>query len=112
MTREDFIRQLRLSLQGRLPVEKIEEILSWYEEYILIQVRKGNDEAEVLSQLGEPRLLAVSIIAAAEAEDRKKTDGETSETKKQAPEGTEACNEGSIMNLLRSIINKIRGYYK
>lgn len=108
-SREEFIRELRLALQGRISVEKIEEIVSWYENYILIQVRKGNEEAEVLSQLGEPRLLAISIIAAENAEKEKSMN---ENTKKQASEGTEACNEGSIMNLLRFIINKIRGYYK
>ena len=108
-SREEFVRELRLALQGRISVEKIEEIVTWYENYILIQVRKGNEEAEVLSQLGEPRLLAISIIAAENAEKEKSM---SENTKKQASEGTEACNEARKMNLLRFIINKIRGYYK
>lgn len=69
MNRDEFLRQLRLSLQGNLEHEKITENLQWYENYILMQIRKGKDEAEVLDSLGDPRLLADSIIGSSLTEE-------------------------------------------
>lgn len=61
MNREEFLRELRLALQQRADYEKTEEQIKWYEDYILMQIRKGKDEAEVLDYLGDPRLLADSV---------------------------------------------------
>ena len=37
--------------------------LAYYEDYIETEIRKGSTEEEVLAQLGDPRLIAKSILA-------------------------------------------------
>ena len=67
MTREEFITQLRLTLQGKVSSEKVQENISYYNEYINGEIQKGKSEAEVLHLLGDPALLAKTIIAADDA---------------------------------------------
>ena len=64
MDRESFINELRIALSGKVPVTVIEDNVSYYEEYIISQVRMGKTEEQVLAQLGSPRLLAKTIIEA------------------------------------------------
>ena len=59
--KEDFLRQIRISLSGKVSPEIIEESVRYYDDYIMMQVRKGQSEEEVLASLGDPRLLAKSI---------------------------------------------------
>ena len=35
MTREDFLRELRIALQGRIPQGEVNSQLSYYETYII-----------------------------------------------------------------------------
>ena len=46
---------------------------TYYEEYILTESHKGKTEAEVIAELGNPRLLAKSIIDAENATAEKTT---------------------------------------
>lgn len=64
MTKRDFITKLRRALTGKLDGAKIAEHASYYEEYIEIQVRKGKEERQVTEELGNPALLAKSILSA------------------------------------------------
>lgn len=64
MTKNDFITKLRRALAGKLDGAKITEHASYYEEYIEIQIRKGKEEWQVTEELGEPVLLAKSILNA------------------------------------------------
>lgn len=62
MTREDFLRELRISLQGRIPQGQVNEQLNYYENYIIEESKKGRTEEEVLLSLGNPRLIAKTIV--------------------------------------------------
>lgn len=64
MTKKDFLLQLQRSLSGKLGSAEISEIAAYYEEYIDIQVRKGQEEQQVTELLGDPALLAKSILNA------------------------------------------------
>ena len=64
MDRESFITELRMALSGKVNPAVIEENISYYNEYITGQVRMGQTEEEVLDALGNPRLIAKSIIEA------------------------------------------------
>ena len=68
MTREAFLSQLRLTLQGKVSSDKVQENMKYYNDYIIDEVRKGKKEEDVLDMLGDPALLAKSIIAADNAE--------------------------------------------
>ena len=67
MRKEEFIRELVLELKHNVSEQVILEQQRFYEEYILTEVRGGKTEEEVIASLSEPRLLAKSIIDAAEA---------------------------------------------
>lgn len=61
MTRDAFLRELRIALQGRIPQAQVNEHLSYYENYIIEESRKGRTEEEVLLSLGDPRLIAKTL---------------------------------------------------
>lgn len=62
---------LQTSLTGRVNVSQIAENLSYYEDYIATQMRMGKSEEEVIADLGDPRLIAKSIIEASKHADAK-----------------------------------------
>ncbi len=64
MNRQEFIRELRISMSGHFSVAEIQENVDYYEDYIDMQLRKGKTEAQVLDELGDPRLLIKSMKAA------------------------------------------------
>lgn len=64
MNRYEFISILRTALNGKVPATTVEDNVRYYEEYIEVQLRQGKSEEEILEALGDPRLLARTIIEA------------------------------------------------
>lgn len=64
MTRQEFLDGLKAALGGHLSERAVEEHMRYYEEYINAQIRQGKTESQVLQELGNPRLIARSIIDA------------------------------------------------
>ncbi len=64
MDRTEFIDKLQRALAGGVNSSRVAENVQYYREYIDVEIRKGRSEAEVLDSLGDPRLLAKSIIEA------------------------------------------------
>lgn len=64
MNRYEFVSALRAALSGKVPATTVEDNVQYYEEYIEVQLRQGKSEEEVLAALGDPRLLARTIIEA------------------------------------------------
>ena len=64
MDKREFIDRLQRALAGGLNSSQVAENVRYYEEYIDSEIRKGKSEADVMDQLGDPRLLAKSIIEA------------------------------------------------
>ena len=62
MTREEFLTELRLALQGNVSQAAVNENVRYYEKYIIEESHKGKTEEEVITQLGNPRLIAKTII--------------------------------------------------
>ncbi len=67
MTREEFLHRLRAALYLSVSDQIINEQVSYYNKYINEEISMGRTEEEVVESLGDPRLLAKSIIDAAEA---------------------------------------------
>ena len=57
MNKSDFLKVLRSSLDGEIPSSKIEQSVRYYDDYI-----ESNDQVSILEELGDPRLIAKSII--------------------------------------------------
>lgn len=64
MTRQEFLDGLTASLSVSGSDKLIEENRVFYNEYIDTEVTKGRTEGEVIAELGEPRLIANSILQA------------------------------------------------
>lgn len=62
MTRQEFLQELRLALQGQLSQTAINENVRYYDNYIMEEMRKGSSEEAVVSRLGNPRLIAKTLI--------------------------------------------------
>lgn len=62
MNRHEFIDKLRAALSGRIPANQVEDTVSYYQDYIATEIRKGKSEEEVMALLGDPRLIARTII--------------------------------------------------
>ncbi|MBP3239998.1 MAG: DUF1700 domain-containing protein [Oribacterium sp.] len=67
MTKEHFLHDLTVQLKLMVSDQLIFDQLAYYDNYISTEVGKGRSEAEVVAELGSPRLLAKTIIDTAEA---------------------------------------------
>ena len=71
MTKTEFLQILREELDGRVPYSVIQENLSYYNNYIDGEMAKGASDAQVIDDLGGPRLIARTIVdATLDTEDR------------------------------------------
>jgi uncharacterized membrane protein len=61
MTKNEFLELLKNTLVGQIPDLEIESNMKYYEEYIREEGYKTSEE-EVINQLGDPRLIAKTII--------------------------------------------------
>ena len=62
MTKHQFLDRLQAGLNGKLAPDLIMENIRYYEDYINTEIRKGKSEEEVLESLGDPRLIARTIV--------------------------------------------------
>lgn len=62
MNKQDFINRLRAALNGNVAPNVVAENVNYYSSYIDAEMQKGKSEAEVLGLLGDPRLIARTII--------------------------------------------------
>ena len=66
MTKKEFLQILHDSLDGEIPERDIQSNLHYYEEYIKTQA-VGSSEEDVIASLGNPQMIAKSIIEAFKA---------------------------------------------
>lgn len=64
MSKVEFIDQLRAALSGKATTSTIEENIRYYDDYISGRIRNGEAEEDVVAGLGDPRLLAKTIVEA------------------------------------------------
>ena len=99
MSKEEFLNELRTALMGNVSSAVINENVDYYEDYINTEVRKGRTEEEVLESLGEPRLLAKTVIDTAAVEERRGPD----ETDTEETAGT-GSGDNDVMPWWRIVI--------
>ena len=64
MDKQEFITLLAETLSGEVPADVIQENLNYYRQYLSDEIAKGRNEQDVLNELGDPRLIAKTIIDA------------------------------------------------
>lgn len=62
MDRQEFIDKLRAALNSSLSPSLVMDHVNYYQDYIQSEMRKGRSEQDVLASLGDPRLIARTII--------------------------------------------------
>lgn len=62
MVQEEFLSIFSQALAGQVTESRIQENVNYYRRYINDQIGQGKTESEVLESLGNPRLLAKTII--------------------------------------------------
>lgn len=62
MTRNDFLDTLRKRLAQTLPQEKVAEHVRYYDSYLAEKISTGMPEEEAVEQLGDPLLIAKTIM--------------------------------------------------
>lgn len=64
MKKQEFLVELQKALSSRVSVSSMQENVRYYDDYISMQIRKGRTEEEIIEEIGDPRLIAKSIITA------------------------------------------------
>lgn len=59
MTKQEFLSELREALEGNIPLDNVEENIRFYDSYFQ---ESSRSEREVCEELGDPRLIARTII--------------------------------------------------
>ena len=62
MSRREFLEVLRGQLSGQMTQGRAAAHVRYYEDYIQSKVRAGTPEDEVIAQLGDPRLIAKTLL--------------------------------------------------
>lgn len=62
MNREEFLQGLQSALSGAVPPGVLQENLRYYDDYIRTEIRNGRTESQVMEELGDPRLIARTIL--------------------------------------------------
>lgn len=62
MNKSEFLLALQRRLAEELPRDTVEEHVRYYDSYITERVSQGMDEGEVIAQLGDPLLIAKTIM--------------------------------------------------
>lgn len=62
MTRQEFLEELQLALQGLLSQAAVRDNIRYYDHYIREEMQKGKTEQAVIEALGNPRLIAKTLI--------------------------------------------------
>lgn len=89
MNRHEFLKQLEHALEVEMNPAKVREHVDYYRSYIAEEVKNGKSEKEVMDLLGDPWVIARSIIDSPlnETEDQY-TYADYEEAEQEAPFGT------------------------
>ncbi len=104
MDRTEFIDRLQRALAGGVNSSRVAENVQYYREYIDVEIRKGRSEKEVLDSLGDPRLLATSIIEA------NKRAGVSEGTNRMYDEETREDSGGEWRKTVKENVMRIPGW--
>lgn len=67
MNKEEFLRELEEALAGDVPESVIRDNLSYYGSYLTQEMAKGRTVDEIVAEIGEPFIVAKTIIESSEA---------------------------------------------
>lgn len=71
MGMQEYLATLEKALAGKIDPDQLRETMNYYQDYFYMEQSKGIAEQDIIANLGDPRLLAKSIIAAQSSENRR-----------------------------------------
>lgn len=101
MNKIEFVEQMRRSLSSIDDYTYVNDTIAYYENYIESQMRMGKSEQQVMQELGDPRLIAKSILASHMTEDEAEDNNGYQNREKRFTEQSAP----TIFNLNGKIIN-------
>lgn len=112
MDKREFLEVLRQSLSGEVKPEVIDENIKYYDQYI--GVKSVDSEEEILGELGDPRLIAKTIIEADRAAKLKgRFDGNQGNYSKHFAQEDEAENNQKTPESGRTVFfTSMKWYHK
>jgi uncharacterized membrane protein len=111
MNKSEFLNILRQSLSGEVTTNVIEQNISYYDGFISAQTVE--DEGRIIDELGDPRLIAKTIIEAEKAA-KEKSKGNWSGANYQGhiPEQDEEYKETSSESRQNIFLSNLKWYHK
>ena len=100
MNKIEFVEQMRRSLSSIDDYTFVNDTVAYYEDYIESHIRMGKSEEQVMQELGDPRLIAKSILASHETENETQEDG--TYYKRENPYGDKALR--TVLNFNGKVI--------
>ena len=67
MNRVEFLEKLRQALEQNVSAQAVRENVEYYNQYISDELRKGRSEQDIMGELGDPWVIARTIIDSEEA---------------------------------------------
>ncbi len=64
--KQEFLETLRRALNGNMAASSVEDNIRYYDSYFSAEAAKGRSETEIAQELGDARILARTLIDAAE----------------------------------------------
>lgn len=64
MNKTEFLKKLEEHLEGQMEKSKIQAHIRYYREYIETQIKNGKSEEQLWKELGEPHLIAKTLLDA------------------------------------------------
>ena len=101
MNKMEFVEQMRRSLSSIDDYTYVNDTVAYYENYIESQMRMGKSEQQVMQELGDPRLIAKSIVASHVPEG----EGDDSSVYQNRASYSKEHGASSVLNLNGKIIN-------
>lgn len=86
MSRQDFIDALKRALYGKIDDFTLADHIQYYEGYIAQEIVSGKSEQEVLNELGDPRLIARTLLEAADTKTSSYTEYIVTDREGSSPE--------------------------
>ena len=87
MTRQEFLQELQFALQGQLSQTAVNENIRYYDNYIIEEMQRGSSEEEVIERVGNPSLIAKTLIDTTEQFGRTAEGGFQSESYRNEESG-------------------------
>ena len=101
MNKIEFVEQMRRSLSSIDDYTYVNDTIAYYENYIESQMRMGKSEEQVMQELGDPRLIAKSILASYVTEDESQDNNDYQNRERRFTEK----RMPTVLNLNGKIIN-------